>query len=78
MNEPEVYHRMTITRLGDGRATIHHETNDDDDDGYDDGHTEVWEDTVASVERALRITGVTRVGVSGVRVLVTLDGEEVR
>jgi hypothetical protein len=59
-------------------VTAFNETNDDDDDGYPDGTWERWADHFKSVADFKRHAGVCRVGVSGVIVTVTLDGEEVR
>jgi len=70
-------HRHTIVTQDD-EAIVHTETNDDNDDGYPDGHWESWTLSYPSVEQALKHTGKCRVGVSGVIVTVTLDGEEVR
>lgn len=82
MREPDiearVFHRMAIRTLPSGRVEIHHETNDDNDDGYDDGYLVEWTNNVADVETALRITGKSRTGISGVRVTVSLDGVEVQ
>lgn len=52
-------------------------TNDDDDDGYDDGEVTEWPETFPTLAAALKYTGRSRVGVSGVQVLVTVDGERV-
>ena len=75
--DPVTVHRHTVVTQGD-EAIIHTETNDDNDDGYPDGHWESWTLSYPSVEQALKHTGKCRVGVSGVIVTVTLDGEEVR
>lgn len=56
------------------------ETNDDDDDGYPDGmvHPVRWvEHNYGSVMQALKRTGVSRFGISGVAVIVTVNGQNV-
>jgi hypothetical protein len=77
-----VYHRVYGSSVGvtpDGEDLIQFsvETNDDDDDGYADGEITKWAD-VCTRDQFHRIHGVCRVGVSGVIVTVSLDGEEVR
>lgn len=53
-------------------------TNDNNDDGHPDGRTEEWTMDFPDKAAALKHCGVCRVGVSGIRVTVRLDGEEVR
>ena len=71
----DAWHRIDIQTLGKGRCVVHESTNDNDDDGYDDGEVVSWnyEDNIA---RALLRHGKSHVGISGVKVTVTLDGEE--
>lgn len=73
------YHLITGgVSFDDQSVRIECETNDDDDDGYPDGEIERWTMTFPTVDAALAYAGKCRVGVSGVIVTVTLDGEEVR
>lgn len=54
------------------------ETNDDDDDGYPDGEWAAWEEKFDTEYQALKHTGVSRVGISGVIVTVELNGRTVK
>lgn len=71
------YHIITCVE-DDAVVRVECETNDDDDDGYPDGEITRWTETFNTLDAALRNKGKCRVGVSGVIVTVTLDGEEVR
>lgn len=51
-------------------------TNDDQDRGYPNDDAG-WAMDFDTVEQALKHTGTSRVGISGVRVTVTLDGEKI-
>jgi hypothetical protein len=70
--------RYFIDSQPDGSAVVHCETNDDDDDGVPDGSWENWDMEFPTVKKALKHCGKCRIGISGVIVTVTLDGEEVR
>jgi hypothetical protein len=59
-----------------GKVRVLVSTNDDDDDGIPDGKVEQWSMEFPSVEAALEHCGRSRVGISGVRVTVLLDGSE--
>lgn len=76
--EPAIRTRYTI-RTGYGRprpVLVEWETNDDNDDGYDDGEVTRDEYRFFTIDDALSFTGRTRVGLYGQRVTVTLDGVE--
>jgi hypothetical protein len=60
-----------------GKIRVLAMTNDDDDDGYPDGTIERWWMEFSTVEQALKHCGKSRVGISGVRVTVFLDGREI-
>jgi hypothetical protein len=70
-------HYSVSTGYESGKVLVLVKTNDNDDDGYDDGEIAEWEESFASLEAALKYTGHSRVGVSGVAVTVTVDGERV-
>jgi len=56
-------------------AEIHCSTNDDNDDGFPDGEITSWiEEGFTGIVAALKRTGVCRYGVSGVAVIVTVNG----
>lgn len=68
------WQRYDITG-NDTHAEIHCTTNDDDDDGYPDGEIQEWiEEGYKGIAQALRVKGVSRFGVSGVAVIVTVNG----
>jgi hypothetical protein len=69
-------HRIEIVTVENG-VKVTQTTNDDDDDGVPDGDWATWQHFTTR-ESALERAGRCRVGVSGVVVTVTLDGEEVR
>lgn len=71
------YHHIDVVTRDDGGADVRHETNDDNDDGWPDGKVTRWTDRWRDAEAARRSAGVSRTGVSGVRVRVTVDGVEV-
>ena len=76
---PAAIQRYFITTNPDGiSVNCMCETNDDDDDGYPDGHWEQWNEPYRDVEQALKVKGVCRVGISGVIVTVMVDGKEIR
>ena len=70
------FHNIHIQTLSDGRAEVRHHTNDDDDDGYDDGKDTLWMETCPTVQQALDRHGVSHTGLSGIRVSVWLDGKK--
>lgn len=68
--------RYDILTDGAGGAEIHWSTNDDNDDGYDDGDVASLVHRFPTVEAALRHAGhKSRRGFYGQPVEVTLDGE---
>lgn len=73
--EPETWHRIDAVTLDAGRIRAYHATNDNLDRGYPTEYAE-WTTTYRSLEGFRILCGVTRVGVLGCRVTVTLDGEE--
>jgi hypothetical protein len=70
-------HYSISTGYDGGRVLVLVRTNDNDDDGYDDGEVVEWQETFADLERALGYSGRSRVGISGILVTVTVDGERV-
>lgn len=75
--EPEVWHDDDVELHDDGTATIHTATNDNDDDGWPDpAGTESWSTRWRSWESALRHVGKSRVGMTGIRVTVRVNGRE--
>ena len=64
-------------------CVIHVSTNDNNDDGFPDASIESWElsftgnERGSAIEQALKHTGVSRTGMSGCNVYVSLNGEEV-
>ncbi len=70
--EPLAWQTYEILTTDEG-AVVYTDTNDNYDLGYPGSYAH-WEMHFRSVEAALRHTGKSRVGVSGVRVTVTLDG----
>ena len=75
---PAVHRINVITSDASVMATGVHRTNEDDDDGDPDGEWIEWEHTYGTADRALADAGKCRVGISGVIVTVTHNGEEVR
>lgn len=73
-----IWHRIRADTLPSGEVIAHHSTNDDDDDGYPDGHTTEWTINYGSRAQFDKCCGVCRVGISGIIVTVTLDGKELR
>lgn len=75
------WERVDIVTDGDGQGcTAYVETNDDNDDGYNDGHVESWERHFKTVKEALHRYGHGQsewFGISGVHCTVTVDGESV-
>lgn len=78
MTAPSAWMRYEGYSQGDGTIQVEAMTNDNNDDGYPDGETAEW--TLTCRDRADFDTrcGRSRIGISGIRVTVTLDGEEVR
>jgi len=69
-----LFHNVDAVTLPDGRIEAQTCTNDNDDDGYDDGDVTVW--TLTYQDRASfdRCVGKSRIGCTGIRVKVVLDG----
>ena len=64
-----------IVSNGEGqKVTVYAWTNDDQDRGWPNDDAS-WELVFDNVEKALKHTGTSRVGVSGVKVEVRLNGE---
>jgi hypothetical protein len=80
--EPDVddglgtYHRYDMHTRADGEIHGWVETNDDNDDGYPDGNIERWQEHCKTRAEFDRRVGRSRIGISGVKVTVVLDGEE--
>jgi hypothetical protein len=72
-----VYHDICIETLGEDGVIVREVTNDDNDDGYSDGQEASWEWRAPSLEKALKRTGKSRIGISGITVTVSVDGEVV-
>lgn len=64
--------------LDDGSIEVLVMTNDDNDDGYPDGTTAEWTMTFKNRAAFDRSCGRCRIGISGIRVWVRLDGQEIR
>jgi hypothetical protein len=75
--DDRAFHNIDITTRADGSVWAVHTTNDDNDDGYPDGATQVWALNYKSVEDAKRVSGKSRIGISGVIVTVTVEGRVV-
>lgn len=60
-----------------GRVTVLAITNDNNDDGVVDGTTEEWTLEFENVAAFRKFCGKCRVGISGIRVFVLLDGKQV-
>ena len=73
----KTYHEISIVTLDDGTVSVRENTNDDNDDGYPDGKEVWWDWQAKNLDAALKHTGKSRIGISGIRVTVTIDGEEV-
>lgn len=73
------WHKTEITTLPNGHVEIRHSTNDDNDDGLPDGKVTSWSDVFPPHRAAGEIArcGKSRVGISGIRVTVILDGEQI-
>lgn len=77
---PDIWTRYDI-RTGQGRpkpVLVEWSTNDDNDDGYDDGEVTRDEYRFDTIDAAISFTGRTRIGLYGQPVTVTLDGIELR
>ncbi len=76
LTEPTAWATYDCTLWPDGTVHVACGTNDDRDLGYPSG--ESWYTlTHASLDDARRTRGVCRVGISGIVVTVTLDGQRV-
>lgn len=69
--------RVDLYTREDGTVLAECSTNDNRDQGYD-SEDAYWTLQHPSKESALKQHGKCRVGISGIKVIVTLDGEEVR
>lgn len=73
------WERVDITTFGIGHVRCQVETNDNDDDGVDDGHVACWSLTYPSVVEALRAHGGgSHRGATGCDIAVYVDGKEVK
>lgn len=71
----DAFHYMRIR--GDRETcVVHHSTNDDEDRGYPNKYEE-WEEHFDGIVKALKNTGYSRFGVSGVEVGVFCNGVRV-
>ena len=62
----------------DGSVAVECGTNDNDDDGFPDREgPQYWHIIVPNVAAFKKFAGTSRIGVSGIRVTVTLDGKPV-
>lgn len=62
----------------DGTVAVEAVTNDNNDDGLPDGKTVEWPLEFKSVEEFRNHCGRSRIGISGIKVVVRLNGREVR
>jgi len=67
------YHIINGWEQADGSVRVWQETNDDEDRGYPTVQAQ-WETTCKDAEAFKRRFGVSRIGISGVEVTVSLDG----
>ena len=74
-DSPGAWMTYDVVDDGLGGANVHCATNDNLDLGYP-SQTDAWTLHFKRVEDALRHAGFSRVGVSGVKVTVTYNGEE--
>ena len=73
---PRALHTIDGTTDADGRIVVDEWTNDDEDRGYPNKE-DLWTWTAQDRDEFDRRAGKSRIGASGVRVIVTLDGEEI-
>lgn len=71
------YHNYYLTAQASGAITGRSETNDDNDDGVDDGAIISWPVQYVDYATMIQRTGGSHVGISGVIVQVFLDGKEI-
>jgi hypothetical protein len=72
-------HRIRVTTSDSTvGGFVEEKTNDNDDDGYPDGEWVEWENTFGTADAALKHAGRCRVGMSGVIVTVSHNGQEIR
>lgn len=76
MDHDQALQTHDIVDYGDDGAMVFTWTNDDRDLGVP-SEIASWSRKFESAEQALQYTGKSRRGVSGVKVVVTLDGKEV-
>lgn len=72
----QAYIRYDMRTRADGVILGWVQTNDNNDDGYPDGTTEEWETSFKTRADFDRRVGRNRTGISGIKVIVVLDGEE--
>jgi len=73
--EPEAWQNIDAETIDGGQIRASFETNDDQDRGYPNDHAS-WISHYRNFADFAQSAGVTRRGVSGVAVNVTLDGED--
>jgi len=73
----ETWHIYDLCTLEDGTIRGTSSTNDDNDDGYPDRETSSWTVSYKNREEMLKRTGGCHYGISGIHVMVYLDGQEV-
>jgi hypothetical protein len=73
--ESGVWHRMEIDDCGD-YILVSESTNDNLDTGYP-SQCSSWANQYPNIEAALKHTGKSRIGCSGIRVEVFLNGEQI-
>ena len=78
VDKPEVWTTFDIKTIGDGSYQVIYRSNDDNDDGVDDGKLVEVHYKMANIQQAQALTGVSRTGAYGQPVTVTLDGGKYR
>lgn len=74
MTDNQIFTNFRISTSDDGNAIVYFETNDDNDDGYPDPEIAKATYPFDSLDKALRFTGKTRIGMWGQQVNVYLNG----
>ncbi len=74
-DEPSAYQHIMVELFDDGSALVRTETNDNLDQGYPN-QTASWEHQWPDAKLALKHVGFSRIGVSGIRVRVYVNGVE--
>ncbi len=77
VDKPEVWTTFDIKTIGDGSYEVLYRSNDDNDDGVDDGEVAEFRYHLTNIQQAQALTGLSRTGDYGQPVTVTLDGKQI-